>query len=283
LGFSDEEIIDFIRPAIAAGIIRSADKGTINPELYTANSDSIENQLDRIKRIKEIKPKKYQSIQDIDKKAAREIFSKLGTIINQDGTKARFPQKTAGKILVDQGFKTSSIVPYLKELYETALFAYDEHERNQSPRPDGSIHKPHPDVETYRSHVNKFIDENDNEYYIHFVTYIKKRAQKNKPKKDTVNEIHSTFISEVYLYEENPEGGRASQPTGTDNSSGESHPCSDINLAKFFNSVKENLSKDANLSGTTLYHLEDDFASCNNFISVVSFIADREALGSPRG
>jgi hypothetical protein len=169
----------------------------------------------RVEAIKNIAPKEYKSTERTNRKDIKTEFGKIGIVTNRDGTAAHFPNTTAGKILYDKGFDTSTIIPHLKELYETAVFAYDENERDLQQRPDGSMHKKHPDVETYRNHVNKFLSEDGREYYIRFVTYIKKQTIKNKPVKTPPNDIHSTFVSEVHIYKD------GAPPTSTSNTLGE--------------------------------------------------------------
>jgi hypothetical protein len=56
---------------------------------------------------------------------------------------------------------------------------------------------------------------NDREYFIRLVIYVKKQITKNKPRNTITNDIHSTFISEVFIYE------NTWLPTSTAKSTGE--------------------------------------------------------------
>jgi transposase-like protein len=199
--------------------------------------------LARIEGIDGIKPKTYTPVNGILKDNMKEYFKTFGFIKNNSSTKpieARFPRSIAGKIIVDQGVKTDTLTPYLREIFENAFYAYNEDERkNQKLRPSGTKHKSHPDVIQYHNFVNKFvmreINNTENEYFIRFIVYEKKDESL----------IHASFISKTELYTGN--GLIHSRNT---NLAKKPSTRIDYDLSEFFNSVNPSDTGRAHYAGT---------------------------------
>ena len=114
-----------------------------------------------------------------------------------DGREVRFVQSTLGKILRHRGYDTARLVPHLKEVFDAALPMGFEAEREAQNRADGTPHKAHRNFVGYHNYLGKITDGGKH-YYVRFtVQELKTRSQDFLP-----NEVHSTFVSDVSLYDE---------------------------------------------------------------------------------
>jgi protein TonB len=141
---------------------------------------------------------------------------------------AELPVNTIGKIIKHQGFDVSTILNDLPGLYESSIPAWSKDETPQ----DG--HKAHPNIKAYHHYVNKFSDPDGQKYYIRFtVQEMKARQGKGKGKGKSL--VHSSFVSEAALYEENAPSrwGRVIDPV-----MGVQRVVLDKKLQAFFDSVK---------------------------------------------
>jgi hypothetical protein len=189
----------------------------------------------RAEAIKAIVPKEYTPVKGLDKDGVKKYLASFGNIEKETASgkiSFRFPTVMAGKIVADQGFDTKTIVPYFGELFKNALFAYSENEnKQQRQRPDGSIHKLHPDVIQYDNFVNKFSLKDEagktHNFYIRFVGYEKKND----------NLVHSSFVSDIEIYEGDSINSRSI------NLAKEPLTRIDCNLQQFFDSVKVKKSR----------------------------------------
>ncbi len=200
-------------------------------------------------------------------------------IENREGDATVFPNSAIGKILRHKGFPIGSILRHLGELYRTAIHAYDKTEEDLGIRPDGTIHKSHPNFLGYKNFVNKFTVENEvngeikaETYYIRFT--VQETAPSKKKPSDPNHVFHSTFISNIELYEigesssQTPilpqaeknsplkEGATLSNSRNIDLADGFA-PSHDDRLAQWFNSVNPNdVSKigDENGEPLVVYH-----------------------------
>ena len=70
-----------------------------------------------------------------------------------DGREVRFVHGTLGKILHHKGFDTALIVPQLKEIFDQSVSLGFEEEQKGKVRPDGSVHKSHPNFVGYHHYL----------------------------------------------------------------------------------------------------------------------------------
>ena len=156
---------------------------------------------------------------------------KFGEITNiNDKVKATIPVSSIGKILKHKGFDIASIFNSLNNLFETSLIAFSEPEKIKAG------HKQHNNIEQYHHYINKFTDGKGNTYYIRFTLH-QEKSKKGYGKGK--NFIHSTFISDVNVYNanNNKTGNTAMTPILTN--TGRTALPVDYKLQNFFNSAKE--------------------------------------------
>jgi hypothetical protein len=191
--------------------------------------------LVRIEEIKNISPIAVSNTGRTSKVEAEEIFRQFGEIKNaRDGRLVTFPVNTAGKILRHKGFETGKIVQRFADLFKTSFFAYSEEEAHREGR------RPHPNIKAYHNYVNKF-EYDGKACYIRFTIHeetVKRGGGKNN--------VHSSFISDVTLYNDNgetPNQVRVINPVERS-----VPPFSDTKLKQLFESV--NLSGRAHIKRT---------------------------------
>ena len=124
-------------------------------------------------------------------------YEEIGTVENvRDGRKVRFVNSTLGKILRHRGYDISRIVPQLGGIFRDAIHLGFEKEREQAARPDGTRHKKHPNLLGYHNYLGKF-KEGGREYFVRFTV----QEEHTRNKEHNPNIVHSTFVSDVTIYE----------------------------------------------------------------------------------
>ena len=145
-----------------------------------------------------------------DKAALMDLFRSFGEVRNEsDGTKVRFPTKSAGKMIFKKNYASA-----FKSLFESSIHAFTEKETQF----DG--HKYHPNITSYRHYVNKFSDE-EGTHYIRFTV----RDDDNGAL------VHNAEISDIEIYDE-------SDATQFGNQTDGKRRFKDNKLALFFTDVK---------------------------------------------
>ena len=114
-----------------------------------------------------------------------------------DGRRVRFVNSTLGKILRHRGYDTARVVPHLKEVFDAAVPIGFEAEREMPNREDGRPHKTHRNFVGYHSYLGKIADGGKS-YFVRFTV----QELKTRSKTFVPNEVHSTFVSDVELYNE---------------------------------------------------------------------------------
>ncbi len=104
-----------------------------------------------------------------------------------DNREIRFVHSTLGKILRHKGFHTALIIPYLKDIFDNAIFLYSEVEREQA-----GNHKKHPNIKGYHNYLGKIQIDNE-EYFVRFTI----QEEKTKKPHHTPNMLHSTYVSSI--------------------------------------------------------------------------------------
>ncbi|MGN0861543.1 MAG: JAB domain-containing protein, partial [Candidatus Spyradosoma sp.] len=194
--------------------------------------------------VDEISPLDVSGNAPLTQKEIEEKFVSFGAVKNGfDGRSVVFPKETAGKILRHKGVDTSRVVADFAKLFQESVLLFSEPEI----RMEG--HKFHPNIKAYHNYVNKIaLSENGQmrEYYIRFTVREERVRDRNRVGK---NEVHSSAISEISLYEKDA----ASEHDGQNPGEQTSAPFVDKKLADFFDSVKaENVSKVVDENGEPL-------------------------------
>ena len=186
------------------------------------------NQAKTIRKILEMEPVRVIPTKPLDKERAKKITRSFGTMENQtDKRIVMFPVDTIGKIFGHGGFRVSTILTKLKNLYETSIPAWSE------PEIAMTGHKERRNVLAYHNYVNKFTDGMDT-YFIRFTVREMAPAKKGNSRAIADNHIHSTVISDITVYSTNgTTSRRIPEQPGLD----EILPFVDKKLQDFLNSV----------------------------------------------
>ena len=146
----------------------------------------------RVQRVMELEAVDATDVPQIaDKHGLKELFGKFGEVKNaDDGYVVRFSKETAGKILRHKGFNQSLIASRLDEIYRRSLWAWDDEVRFEEGK------KAHRNFRRYRNYVGK-VRVGKSNYYVRFTIT------------ETIgngNLVHSTFVSDVRVYDEGAGG-----------------------------------------------------------------------------
>ena len=155
--------------------------------------------LAKVKRVKNIVPTEISS-ENYSAEDAERDYKNIGVATNKNtGKKAAFVNNSLWKILRHKGFNPV-VIKELKSVFETSLPIIEGESklafyRNNTP------HKEQSNIESYDHYVNKVsIDGKD--YYVRFTLQNFKRSKKRTEK---TSEFHSSFVSDVVLYESKSE------------------------------------------------------------------------------
>ncbi|MDE6410062.1 MAG: hypothetical protein K2K81_07460, partial [Muribaculaceae bacterium] len=111
--------------------------------------------------------------------------------ITKNGTEIRFLRGMFGKNYKPGGLFAQA-VPFLDDIFEESIFAYSEADKlGDTVRPDGTIHKSHPNIDSFDNYVGKMRIEGK-EYYVRLTV---------QNTKDNTTGVHSCFVSNVDVYE----------------------------------------------------------------------------------
>ena len=122
-----------------------------------------------------------------DKKAAKKLFGDFGCVRNaSDGYEVRFPKESVGKILRHRGFDQTSILAVLDKVFVSSLWAWDDPVRFEEGK------KRHRNFARYRNYVGKVLSSER----VLFVRFTITETMGDG------NLVHSTFVSDVRLYED---------------------------------------------------------------------------------
>ncbi|MBR6432328.1 MAG: hypothetical protein IKS64_05690 [Muribaculaceae bacterium] len=117
-------------------------------------------------------------------------YQKIKEATNKaDGITVKFFHSAYKKIFKSDGLSEKAI-PMLKKCFEESLFAYSEADnKGGQKRPDGTVHKAHPNISEFRNYIGKVtIDGQD--HYIRFTVQVQKGE----------NGLHSDFVTDVDVY-----------------------------------------------------------------------------------
>lgn len=203
---------------------------------------------ERLRAIRALEPIEVER-NDLSRAELREVYNNLPAV-EKDGRQVEFYRSAFKKIYKD-GSLFGQVVPVLDEVLEQSVLAYSEEDNlGGTVRPDGSVHKKHPNVGSFDNYVGK-VNIDGKEYYV------RTTVQRGY---DGRNGTHSFFVTDVSLYEKaadidsSPGYPRATETSGNNSAEGLSLPITtrargtndgvvDAKLQQFF----ERASSEANL------------------------------------
>lgn len=142
----------------------------------------------RVSSIRALSPVDATAVEAVpDKKTAKKLFGDFGCVRNaSDGYEVRFPKESVGKILRHRGFDQTSILAVLDKVFEGSLWAWDDPVRFEEGK------KRHRNFLRYRNYVGKVLSGGR----VLFVRFTITETMGDG------NLVHSTFVSDVRLYED---------------------------------------------------------------------------------
>ena len=143
---------------------------------------------ERLRAIRALEPIEVEG-NDFGKVELREIYANLPDV-EKDGRLIHF-YRSAFKKIYKEGGLFGQIVPVLDDVLDNSVLAYSEADKlGGMVRPDGTIHKEHPNVDSFDNYVGK-VNIGGKEYYVR--TTVKREIGQAG--------THSFFVSDVSLYE----------------------------------------------------------------------------------
>ncbi|MDE5786709.1 MAG: hypothetical protein K2H98_09270, partial [Duncaniella sp.] len=162
---------------------------------------------------------------DYSKEELKRVYANLPSV-EKDGRTIRF-YNSAFKKIYKEGGLFAKIIPQLDQILEQAHFAYSRpDEYGGQVRPDGTIHKEHPNVRSFDNYVGKVLMDGK-EYYVRIT------VQDNR---SSDSGTHSFMATEVEIYEETANG--LSLPITT-RARGTIDGIVDAKIREFFESAKK--------------------------------------------
>ena len=150
--------------------------------------ESRKDSFKRVASIRALAPVDATGVEAVsDKKAAKRIFGGFGNVRNEsDGYEVRFSKEAVGKILRHRGFDQSAIIAVLDKVFAKSLWAWDDSVRVEEGK------KRHRNFARYRNYVGKVLSGGQ----VLFVRFTITETFGDG------NHVHSTFVSDVRLYED---------------------------------------------------------------------------------
>ncbi|MDR2364579.1 MAG: LPD5 domain-containing protein [Zoogloeaceae bacterium] len=189
-----------------------------------------------LQKLEGMKPAKLDSVKPAaDQKAVEALFKGFGEVENrEDGRAITFPANMAGKILRHKGFDMKRIAGAFDRLFADAVPMTSELEEAREGHKDHTSN-----TYAYHDYVTKF-EHGGKMYYIRFT------AQQMKARGDKPGEslVHSSFVSDVSVYQANEKGGVLIQPASglLTRAHSDASPL-DTKLAQWLQKGKEPVSK----------------------------------------
>lgn len=166
---------------------------------------------------------------NMSKSELQEVYRKLPTV-KKDGREVEFYHSAFKKIYKNGGL-FGQIVPVLDEVLEQSVLAYSEKDNlGGTVRPDGTVHKAHPNVDAFDNYVGK-VALNGKEYYV--------RTTVQSSEKSTAG-THSFMVTQVDVYENTANG--LSLPITT-RARGTNDGIVDTKLQQFFERASSELNQ----------------------------------------
>lgn len=144
---------------------------------------------ERLRAIRALEPVAVER-NEMSRAELREVYNNLPSV-EKDGREIEF-YRSAFKKIYKEGGLFGQVVPVLDEVLEKSVLAYSEEDNlGGMARPDGSVHKEHPNIIAFDNFIGKIVIEG-NEYYVR--TTVGRGY-------DGRNGTHSFFVTGVDIYE----------------------------------------------------------------------------------
>lgn len=128
---------------------------------------------------------------DYSREELKRLYSTLPSV-EKDGRQVHFYHSAFGKNYRPDG-NFAKVIPQLDQLLEAAKFAYSTaDELGGHERRDGSMHKAHPNLDSYDNYVAK-AKIGEDEYYVRITVQNEQRGSRSG--------VHSSMVTNVALYE----------------------------------------------------------------------------------
>ena len=144
---------------------------------------------ERLLAIRALEPVEVEK-NNLSRAELREIYNNLPSV-KKDGAEIAFYRSAFKKIYKDDGL-FGQVVPVLDKVLAQSVLAYSEKDNlGGTVRPDGTVHKKHPNVDSFDNYVGK-VEISGREYYV--------RTTIQRSEKSSTG-THSFMVTQVDVYE----------------------------------------------------------------------------------
>lgn len=150
---------------------------------------SVDERKERIEQINKIAPERVED-KPTTRKEARSAYAELKPV-EKDGATVEFYNSAFGKAWHGEDCLFGKIIPKIREIFKSSVLAYSETDNlGGKLKPDGTIHKKHPNIKAFHNYVGKVIIGNK-PYYVRFTV---------QEGTDAKQGTHNFFVSDISLY-----------------------------------------------------------------------------------
>lgn len=150
---------------------------------------SVDERKERIEQINKISPERVED-KPTTRKEARSAYMELKPV-EKDGATVEFYNSAFGKAWHGEDCLFGKIIPKIREIFKSSVLAYSETDNlGGKLKPDGTIHKKHPNIKAFHNYVGKVIIGNK-PYYVRFTV---------QEGTDAKQGTHNFFVSDISLY-----------------------------------------------------------------------------------
>ena len=150
---------------------------------------SVDERKERIEQINKISPERVGD-KPTTRKEARSAYAELKPV-EKDGATVEFYNSAFGKAWHGEDCLFGKIIPKIREIFKSSVLAYSETDNlGGKLKPDGTIHKKHPNIKAFHNYVGKVIIGNK-PYYVRFTV---------QEGTDAKQGTHNFFVSDISLY-----------------------------------------------------------------------------------
>ena len=150
---------------------------------------SVDERKERIEQINKISPERVED-KPTTRKEARSAYAELKPV-EKDGATVEFYNSAFGKAWHGEDCLFGKIIPKIREIFKSSVLAYSETDNlGGKLKPDGTIHKKHPNIKAFHNYVGKVIIGNK-PYYVRFTV---------QEGTDAKQGTHNFFVSDISLY-----------------------------------------------------------------------------------
>ncbi len=150
---------------------------------------SVDERKERIEQINKISPERVED-KPTTRKEARSAYAELKPV-EKDGATVEFYNSAFGKAWHGEDCLFGKIIPKIREIFKSSVLAYSETDNlGGKQKPDGTIHKKHPNIKAFHNYVGKVIIGNK-PYYVRFTV---------QEGTDAKQGTHNFFVSDISLY-----------------------------------------------------------------------------------